>query len=124
MPASKCPPRGIMPVYVHFQGEGIPDRSNNDMDNHSKHERITALVEVIAVVAIAFLSKAALDSFTWRFSGPVSLITLVILLTVYLRRRGLYWSGMGLLRSRGRSANGSWCRRPCWASSPSSPQAL
>ena len=66
------------------------------MDNHSEHERITALVEVMAVVAIAFLSKAALDSFTWRFSGPVSLIALLILLTLYLRRRGIHWSGMGL----------------------------
>ena len=66
------------------------------MENHSKHERLTALVEVIGVIAIAFLFKAALDPFIWRFSGPVSLIALLILLTVYLRRRGIYWSGMGL----------------------------
>jgi CAAX protease family protein len=80
------------------------------MDNHSKRERITALVEVIAVVAIAFLSKAALDPFFWRFSGPVSLITLLILLTVYLRRRGMHWSGMGLRAVPG--AKSKWLMVP------------
>jgi hypothetical protein len=65
---------------------------------------------VIAVVAIAFLSKAALDQFFWRFSGPVSLVTLLILLTVYLRRRGIYWSGMGLRAVPG--AKSKWLMVP------------
>jgi membrane protease YdiL (CAAX protease family) len=71
-------------------------RDQQDMNKNLKRERALALAEVIAVVAIAFLSKAALDQFFWRFSGPVSLVTLLILLTVYLQRRGIYWSGMGL----------------------------
>tara|TARA_R110002051_G_scaffold9051_3_gene36546 strand:+ start:12104 stop:12814 length:711 start_codon:yes stop_codon:yes gene_type:complete len=66
------------------------------MNQNLKRERTKALAEIIAVVAIAFLSKAALDHFFWRFSGPVSLIALLVLLTAYLRRRGIYWSAMGL----------------------------
>lgn len=80
------------------------------MNKNLKRERITALTEVIAVVAIAFLSKAALDHFFWRFSAPVSLITLLILLTVYLRRRGIYWSGMGLRAVPG--AKSKWLMIP------------
>ena len=85
-------------------------RDQPDMNKNLKRERLTALTEVIAVVAIAFLSKAALDHFFWRFSGPVSLITLLILLTVYLRRRGIYWSGMGLRAVPG--AKSKWLMIP------------
>ena len=80
------------------------------MNTYSNRERSKALAEVIAVVAIAFLSKAALDHFFWRFSGPVSLITLLVLLTVYLRRRGIYWSGMGLRAVPG--AKSKWLMVP------------
>lgn len=80
------------------------------MNMHSKPERTKALAEVIAVVAFAFLAKAALDHFFWRFSGPVSLITLLVLLTVYLRRRGIYWSGMGLRAVPG--AKSKWLMVP------------
>lgn len=80
------------------------------MNKNSKRERTRALTEAIAVVAIAFLSKAALDPFFWRFSGPVSLITLLILLTVYLRRHGIYWSGMGLRAVPG--AKSKWLMVP------------
>ena len=85
-------------------------RDQQDMTKHSKPERAKALVEVFAVVAIAFLAKAALDPFFWRFSGPVSLITLLILLTVYLRRQGIYWSGMGLRAVPG--AKSKWLMVP------------
>lgn len=80
------------------------------MKTHSKRERTTALAEVIAVVAIAFLSKTALDPFFWRFSGPVSLIALLIVLTLYLRRRGIYWSQMGLRAVPG--AKSKWLMLP------------
>ncbi len=80
------------------------------MNQNPKRERVIVLAEVIAVVAIAFASKAALDQVFWRFSGPVSLITLLVLLTVYLHRRGIHWSQMGLRAVPG--AKSKWLMIP------------
>jgi membrane protease YdiL (CAAX protease family) len=62
----------------------------------NRSEKLTAVFEILGFTAFALLSKALLDPFFWRFAGPVSLITTVGLLTVFMRRRGRYWSSMGL----------------------------
>ncbi|WP_370336639.1 CPBP family intramembrane glutamic endopeptidase [Parvularcula marina] len=80
------------------------------MNTHSTRERALAFTEVIAVVAIAFLSKAALDQYFWRFSGPVSLIILLMFLTAYLRLRGINWSDMGMRAVPG--AKSKWLMVP------------
>jgi membrane protease YdiL (CAAX protease family) len=54
-------------------------------------------IEITAFVAIALLSKLALDPFIWRYAGPVSLIGTIVTLSVYLHFRGLSWRSMGLV---------------------------
>jgi len=58
--------------------------------------RRTAFIEAIAFVAIALISKSLLDPFIWRFSGPITLIGTLIVLTFYMRMRGYHWSEFGL----------------------------
>ncbi len=55
-----------------------------------------AVLEVVAFVAFALLLKELLDPFFWRYSAPVSLISTLVLLTIYMRLRGQKWSSMGL----------------------------
>jgi len=59
-------------------------------------KNIVAAIELIGFVAFALILKEMMDPYFWRYSGPVSLITTVILLTVYLRMRGQNWASMGL----------------------------
>lgn len=60
--------------------------------------RVVALVELIAFVAIALITKALLDPYIWRFAGPISLTGTLVLMTVYMRMRGESWRTMGLPR--------------------------
>ncbi len=55
-------------------------------------------IEVAAFVGLAILSKLAVDPLIWRFSGPITLILTLIVLTFYLRRRNLSWSSFGLIK--------------------------
>ena len=55
-----------------------------------------AVVEIVGFVAFALLLKELLDPFFWRYSAPVSLISTLVLLTIYLKSRGQSWSSMGL----------------------------
>ncbi|WP_017931976.1 CPBP family intramembrane glutamic endopeptidase [Robiginitomaculum antarcticum] len=66
-----------------------------------KSERRAALLEVTVVILIAFISKWALSLFMWRFAGPVSLLAVVGLLTLYMNRRGESWREYGLKRLDG-----------------------
>lgn len=65
------------------------------MQTHTS-SRWTALAEVIAFVAIAISSKLLVDQFIWKFSGPITLIGTLILITIYMRFQGMKWSQMGL----------------------------
>lgn len=64
--------------------------------------RITIAAEIAAFVGFALLSKYLLSLIIWRFAGPVSLILTLIVLTVYLRTRGISWSSLGLIPLRTR----------------------
>ncbi len=66
------------------------------MPDTLKSEKLIALIEVIGFVAFALILKRVLDPLIWRFAGPVSLITVLVILTGYMRFRGLSWSEMGL----------------------------
>ena len=59
-------------------------------------KKLKAVVEVVAVVAFALLLKELLDPFFWRYSALVSLISTVVLLTIFMHLRGQSWSSMGL----------------------------
>jgi membrane protease YdiL (CAAX protease family) len=66
------------------------------MPNTLKSEKLIAFIEVIGFVAFALILKRGLDPVFWRFAGPVSLIIVLVILTGYMRFRGLSWSEMGL----------------------------
>ena len=60
-----------------------------------------ALIELAIVVTFALGSKYALDQVIWRYSGPISLITTLMLFSLYLWRRGDSWAAMGVRRLPG-----------------------
>ncbi len=66
------------------------------MSDATHPNRLTSLIELAVFIAIALGLKELMDPFFWRYSGPVSLITTIILITLYIRTRGENWSGMGL----------------------------
>ncbi|MDG2089690.1 MAG: CPBP family intramembrane metalloprotease [Gammaproteobacteria bacterium] len=59
-------------------------------------KKITTVYELIAFVALALVSKEIMDPFFGAYAGPASLITTLIILTIYVRRVGQTWSSMGL----------------------------
>ena len=64
-------------------------------DTANKRKR-RAIVELVAFVAFALISKLVMDAFLGSYSGPASLITTLILLSIYMHRRGEKWASMGL----------------------------
>jgi len=58
--------------------------------------RTRAALELLAAPVIAFGSKAMLDPFIWKFSGPVSLLIVLTVATLYMRHRGESWAQLGL----------------------------
>ncbi|WP_300555102.1 CPBP family intramembrane glutamic endopeptidase [Maricaulis sp.] len=65
------------------------------------HSRLRAAIELTAGVTIAFGTKALLDPYIWKFSGPISLAVVLTLATLYLHSRGETWAQLGL-RNPGR----------------------
>lgn len=63
--------------------------------------RLRLLIEFSIIIGTWFLLKAVLDVFIWRFSGPVSLAFMLVLVFFYLRMRGhpLSWIGLVSLSS-------------------------
>lgn len=59
-------------------------------------DRVRAAIELACVIAFGLVSKLILDPYLWKFSGPISLIITLGLLTVYMRSRGERWSRIGL----------------------------
>ncbi len=58
--------------------------------------RQTAVIELLVFVVFALVSKEVMDPLFGAYSGPVSLITTLIILTIYIRRQGQSWASMGL----------------------------
>ena len=93
---------GASPPWVRIplsppEGHDGPD--NDAMQNagvSSDQSRVAIAIEVAAFVATALLGKYLLSLVSWRFAGPVSLLLTLVVLTVYLRARGIGWSQMGL----------------------------
>ncbi|RED16054.1 CPBP family intramembrane glutamic endopeptidase [Parasphingopyxis lamellibrachiae] len=54
------------------------------------------LAEVLGFVALALGSRYLVSLVTWRFAGPISLIFTLVILTAYLRGRGIGWRDMGV----------------------------
>lgn len=58
--------------------------------------RLRAGTELLAFIAMALILKELMDPLSSRYSGPVSLLTTLGALTLYMHRRGEHWSSMGL----------------------------
>jgi membrane protease YdiL (CAAX protease family) len=71
----------------------MPQKPISDNEVSTKLE---ILAEVGAFVGLAVVSKIVVNQFNQNFSGPISLVFTLAILTVYLRSRGLSWSDMGL----------------------------
>jgi uncharacterized protein len=56
-----------------------------------------AAVELVAFGALALVLRIAFDPLVWQFAGPVSLMTTLVCLALYLRRRGEGWPSLGLI---------------------------
>ncbi|NOX95172.1 MAG: CPBP family intramembrane metalloprotease [Alphaproteobacteria bacterium] len=55
------------------------------------------LLEFVVIFGLWYLLKIALDVSIWRYSGPVSLAIMLVLLFFYLRWRGHSFSWVGLV---------------------------
>ncbi len=66
------------------------------MPSTQKSGRRTAVIELVVFVAFALILKKIMDPLFWRYAGPVSLITVLVVLTGYMRMRGESWASMGL----------------------------
>ena len=66
------------------------------MHTHQKPRRLEALIEIFVFVALVMGVKVLVDPFLWKFAGPISLMTTIILLTIYMRVRGRAWAQTGL----------------------------
>lgn len=58
-------------------------------------------MELACFGALALMLSILFDPLFWKFAGPVSLITTLTCLTIYLRRRGEGWSSFGLIPLKG-----------------------
>jgi membrane protease YdiL (CAAX protease family) len=63
--------------------------------------RGVAVVELASVLVFAFFSKLALDQVFWKYSGPVSLIIMLVLLFFYMKARDKSWAELGLIKLPG-----------------------
>ena len=66
------------------------------MPNIESTKKRRAIVELVVFVAFALTSKLAMDSYFGSYSGPVSLITTLVLLGIYMHKRGERWASIGL----------------------------
>lgn len=56
------------------------------------------LLEVLIAALAAMTVKALISLVLWRYAGPLTLLTVLSGLTIYLRWRGLGWRHFGLIR--------------------------
>lgn len=66
--------------------------------SEDRSSRLRILFEVIAFMGLAVASKAALSLIAWKYAGPISLLMLIGILTLYFRRIGHSWRDFGLVR--------------------------
>ena len=64
----------------------------------SSSPRPLILLEVLIAALAAMTVKALISLVLWRYAGPLTLLTVLSGLTVYLRWRGLGWRHFGLIK--------------------------
>jgi len=68
----------------------------NYIPNKEDSKKIV-IVELVVFIAFALISKEVMDPYWGPYSGPGTLITTLVLLTLYMRLRGKNWSSVGLV---------------------------
>jgi len=63
-----------------------------------------AALEIAVFATLAIVSKWALSFVIWRYAGPVSLLALIGLITIYNRTQNRSWRDMGLIKLEGKRA--------------------
>lgn len=66
------------------------------MSSTENTKKRRAVAELVGFVAFALIFTEIVDSFFGPYSGPASLITTLVLLTIYMHQRGEKWASMGL----------------------------
>jgi hypothetical protein len=84
-------PSRFVPLEMMDTRDHLPDRALMPSTENTKKRRAIA-----ELVAFALISKQMMDYFFGSYSGPASLITTLILLTIYMHRRGEKWASLGL----------------------------
>ncbi len=79
----------------------IPESKTSEKNINQKK---AAGFELIAFVTLALVSKDLMDPYFGAYSGPASLITSLIILTLYIHNAGQSWRSMGLLNLPGLKA--------------------
>jgi membrane protease YdiL (CAAX protease family) len=59
--------------------------------------RLSLLLEFFIIIGVWYFFKAVFDVFIWRFSGPISLAIILVLVFFYLRKRGHSFSWIGVV---------------------------
>ncbi len=59
-------------------------------------KRAFILFEVFGFIAFALMSKLLVSLWTWKYAGPITLITTLVLLTIYMGHQNRDWSMYGL----------------------------
>ncbi|MCC2616060.1 CPBP family intramembrane metalloprotease [Aestuariibacter halophilus] len=58
--------------------------------------RTFVVLEILVFVVFSLASKALITMWTWKYAGPITLISTLILLSLYMRRSGKSWAQYGL----------------------------
>ena len=66
------------------------------MSSSENTKKRTAIAELVGFVAFALISKQMMDPVFGPYAGPASLITTLVLLTIYMHKSGEKWASMGL----------------------------
>ena len=58
--------------------------------------RITVVLEILFFIVFALTSKYLVSLWTWKYAGPMTLVSTLVLLTLYMNKRGISWREYGL----------------------------
>ncbi|MGI9323955.1 MAG: CPBP family intramembrane glutamic endopeptidase [Pseudomonadales bacterium] len=74
------------------------------MPNNQNTKKCRAAIELVGFVSFALISKEMMDPLFGAYSGPASLLTTLVILTIYMHLRGTKWASLGLRALSGSKA--------------------
>lgn len=89
-----------MPCTLYPRAENRPihkDRPASPMtEPHKTNNRRAAVLDLALILLVIIAVKSGVGLFAWKFAGPISLLSGVIVATALLHRRGETWADLGL----------------------------